>query len=414
MIRQRVPGGAGGGVTDHTLLTNIGTLSHAQLEAALTASIATIDTLAMTAADQGNVILGLPGGYANSFDSGPSGDPGNVDAAASSGYIYSTGNDCYDNRPDNTTAIPSTGADAIDEGAQADAQVSGAMDLTCWIKPGSSPTELFIGGHGYAESGDKYGQYGWSLTYGRYNSGQLSWTIADGADVETLALVGGAVSLSTEGYTHVRVSFVPSTSMTMWVNGTQLATVTTGVPAAITWGASSKLEIGRVATLRWLSGSTYEAQSWYNATPCDLRDLRVYNRTLSSAEAAAIYAGAGLDSVTAGRQLWLYETSAVAMTLQTVACALHYSPATAAVALLEADGEAGIVLNTDLVASLSRDGATWATATLVQSGAVLPSGRRILTCDPVAPGGTGTDILLKVETTAKALTLHAISVRAAQ
>ena len=126
-------------------------------------------------------------------------------------------------------------------------------------------------------------------------------------------------------------------------------------------------------------------------------DIRIYNRALTPAEIAILYASGSGTERESSRGVSSPATTNN-MTLISNGYTAQTTPNTARITLFEQDVDT-IALNTDLIASVSRDGGTTYTpATLVEQGNVASSTRLLSAVVDVSGQPSGVSIKTKVET----------------
>ena len=159
---------------------------------------------------------------------------------------------------------------------------TGAQTHSCWIKPRNT----IAGGQ------DILGQWG--------NTGNLSFLLfyisnqlrayisGDG----TSSVYTGAYGLqpSRDAWHHIAFVFVPSTSLTLYVGGTQVIQITSGIPASL-YDSTADFRVGKM-------DRSYNAPFYGNVA-----DVRMYDTDLSSTEITDLYTGADVQTNLIGH--WL-------------------------------------------------------------------------------------------------------------
>ncbi len=120
-------------------------------------------------------------------------------------------------------------------GNGASLQITNNLTLDAWIKLTSNSTTQDI----VARNG-AVGSYNYRLYVN--SSGQLAMEVSSNGTTVTTAT--GATTLSTGTWYHVAGVYVPSTSMTVYVNGTQDGQNTTSIPSAINNTSSIPVNLG--------------------------------------------------------------------------------------------------------------------------------------------------------------------------
>ncbi|OGM33438.1 hypothetical protein A2803_04980 [Candidatus Woesebacteria bacterium RIFCSPHIGHO2_01_FULL_44_21] len=154
----------------------------------------------------------------------------------------------------------------IGAGNGASLQITGAITLSAWVNLDvNNATQIVI---------TKYTTNEFAYFCYINSSGQIEMQISSNGTTATTAT--GSTTLSTTIWHHVACTYIPGTSMTVYLNGVQNGQNTTSIPSSI-FNSSGNLEIasGNVGSADWLNGRIDEA--------------RVYNRTLSPAEIRALY-----------------------------------------------------------------------------------------------------------------------------
>jgi hypothetical protein len=111
-----------------------------------------------------------------------------------------------------------------------------------------------------------------------------------GAGNGTTAVVGATTTIDNGAWHHCCYTYIPSTSLTAYLNGAQDAQNTTSIPASFNRNTSLTFRMQR-QTSDFPSGGT--VFYWTG----DLHDVRIYTRALSLAEIQSIYHARGGDTV---------------------------------------------------------------------------------------------------------------------
>lgn len=159
---------------------------------------------------------------------------------------------------------------------------TGAQTHACWFKPDATIT----GGQSILGKWGNGGNLSFLLYY--INLDLRAYISGDGSsNVNT-----GAYSLSppTGAWHHAAFVFVPSTSLTLYINGSQVGQVTSGVPASL-YDSSAEYRIGKM-------DRSYNAP--FGGHVCD---VRMYDTDLSSTDITALYNGTNVETNLIGH--WL-------------------------------------------------------------------------------------------------------------
>ncbi len=136
----------------------------------------------------------------------------------------------------------------VDAGSGSSLQITNNLTLSAWIKLTSNSTTQDI----IARNGSS-GSYNYRLYIN--SSGQLVMEVSsDGTAVTTAT---GATTLSIGTWYHVAGVYVPSTSITVYVNGVQDGQNTTSIPSSINNTSSVALKLGAENTGSTSSGATF-------------------------------------------------------------------------------------------------------------------------------------------------------------
>jgi hypothetical protein len=131
---------------------------------------------------------------------------------------------------------------AIADGSQTGLDLTGAFTVAGWVNPqtlrAGNNMSLISKGH---EAASNANYYLWITDTGSSVFKMQGRVSNDGTTVTT---VNGSGTFSNSTWYHVAMVYVPSTSLTLYINGVQDATNTTSIPASLFNGAAN-FELGR-------------------------------------------------------------------------------------------------------------------------------------------------------------------------
>ena len=165
---------------------------------------------------------------------------------------------------------------------------TGAQTHACWFKPDATSS----GGQSIIGKWGNGGNLSFLLYYLNANLG--AYISGDGSSVINTPTY--SISPSTGTWHHAAFVFVPSTSLTLYVNGSQVGQTTSGVPATL-YDSSAEYRIGRM-------DRSYSAP--FGGHVCD---VRMYDADLSSTDITALYNGTNVETNLIGH--WLTNTDDV-------------------------------------------------------------------------------------------------------
>lgn len=184
--------------------------------------------------------------------------------------------------------------DSINIGNPAELQITGALTVSGWARPTSSHD-----GHILAK---------WDWPNENNASYRLQTDTVGGSDIDyefrvysgtcgsTSSINSGEVTVTTNEWHHIVGVYIPSTEVSLYIDGVLVAQNTTGIPASISNCAND-------VTIGTNTGPTL--QEWEG----DLDDIRVYNRALTSTEISTLYQNTGGNDTSLALHLKLDETS---------------------------------------------------------------------------------------------------------
>jgi len=172
---------------------------------------------------------------------------------------------------DNNFALSFNGTDEyVSVSNSANMQITGAMTISAWVKTTSSNYQSILIKGTSVSAADYY--------FRIQDSGLIRLRIGN-------ANYGiGTTSVKDGNWHHICVVYVPSTSVTYYVDGVQDAQTTSSIPAAIT-NSYSNIEIGGIQNF---NGDMDEVAIWNTAL--ELADVqRIYNASSTSGKAANLF-----------------------------------------------------------------------------------------------------------------------------
>jgi len=122
---------------------------------------------------------------------------------------------------------------SITDAAQDGLDITGAMTISCWAKMDSNTSSAYIVGK--YDSGSSNCSY---LLYKRYSGGTYTFRFyvsVDGIGANTVWVESASVSINT--WYHIVCRYIPSTEISIFVNGTEYVE-TTGIPASLYNGSA--------------------------------------------------------------------------------------------------------------------------------------------------------------------------------
>lgn len=157
--------------------------------------------------------------------------------------------------------------------------LTGAITMSCWAYPIAFPST----GH----QGTFFGKYDFVNTdnaraFLLYYDGSLtgvSMTVSGDGITPTTANGG---TLTTFKWHHICGVYVPSTSVTTYINGVQVAQNTTSIPASLFNNGTQPLTIGSFGTGGIIETGNF---GWHGS----LEEFRLYNRAMSPGEVWRMY-----------------------------------------------------------------------------------------------------------------------------
>ncbi len=172
---------------------------------------------------------------------------------------------------DNNFALSFNGNDEyVSISNSANMQITGAMTISAWVKTTSSNYQSVLIKGTSVSSADYYFRIQDSGLI-RFRLGNANYGI-------------GTTSVKDGNWHHICVVYVPSTSVTYYVDGVQDAQTTSSIPAAIT-NSYSNVEIGGIQNF---NGDMDEVAVWNRAL--ELADVqRIYNGSSTSGKAANLF-----------------------------------------------------------------------------------------------------------------------------
>ncbi len=147
-------------------------------------------------------------------------------------------------------------------------KITGAVSLSAWIQIGDTTTvEGLLGKF-------NTGQRQYSLGANSTTAGKIDFNVT--SNCNTIIKTTSNTILSTSTWYHIVGVYIPSTSLTLYVNGLKDAQNTTSIPASLCDGTA---------------GAAIGALGSGGSSPCNCKvdDARIYNYALSAAQADYIY-----------------------------------------------------------------------------------------------------------------------------
>src|SRR3989338_3105382 len=165
--------------------------------------------------------------------------------------------------------------------------ITGALTVSAWVYPRSAPSGVGrIAAGAYSYNSNPSLLRGWYLGEEYGSSDIFRFRIYDSAGNTAIANNTGFFANNLNKWTHVVGVFIPSQSVTLYVNGVQVGQDTTSIPSNIAYNATN-FRIG--------SRADSTSQGMWNGL---LDDIRIYSRALTAADITELYnyTGSGASS----------------------------------------------------------------------------------------------------------------------
>jgi len=151
--------------------------------------------------------------------------------------------------------------------ASASFDISDALTISGWINPESTPGSGTWRGI-VSKYTSSFGLNSYLFWY--YNNGgtpQINASIS--GDGSTLKTTSYNVTLTTGTWYHVAMVYIPSVSITLYLNGVQVAINTTSIPASIDVNTGIDLLVGTGEATNYFDGMIDEVGIWSRALTAD-------------------------------------------------------------------------------------------------------------------------------------------------